>query len=124
MLLAVLTQERQLWEHTGMSDVEKVRSELVTVPYSFRGINSRKFKQTEGCISTQGKTNLQHEFRETGQKSKQVQKGYMDRENRSIRDYTTPRQTQPQTRRNRIARSWEETLEPRLTSPASYTQKH
>lgn len=125
MLLAILTGERQLWEHTVTSDMEKASSELVTIPYSLRGIKSRKFKQTQGCILMQGKTNSQQALGETGQKSKQVQNGlHRWKENRSTSDYKTPRKTQPRTQRNRIARSWEETLKHRLTSPASYTHKH
>lgn len=40
MILAVLTQERQLWEHTVVSDVEKASSELVIISYSLRGIKA------------------------------------------------------------------------------------
>lgn len=73
----------------------------------------------------QGKNNLQQELGETGQKSKQVQNGlHRWKENRSTSDYETPRQTQPRAQRNQVARSWEETLKRRLTSPASYTHKH
>ena len=73
----------------------------------------------------QGKTNLQQEFGKTGHKPKQVQNGLQRwKEHRSTSEYKTWRQTQPRTRRNWIARSWEETLKHRLTPPASYTHKH
>lgn len=40
MLLPVLTQEKQLWEHTVMSDVEKASSELLTISYSVTSIKA------------------------------------------------------------------------------------
>lgn len=45
MLLAFLTRERQLWERTVMSDVEKASSELVTISYSLRGIKAESLNK-------------------------------------------------------------------------------
>lgn len=39
-LLPVLTQEKQLWEHTVMSDVEKASSQLLTISYSVTSIKA------------------------------------------------------------------------------------
>lgn len=50
----------------------------------------------EGCILIQGKTDLQQELGEMGQKSKEFQKGlYRWKENRSTNSYKTPIQIQP-----------------------------
>lgn len=101
-----------------MSDVEKASRELVTISYSLRCIKTAKFKQREGCILIQGKTNLQKEPGETGQKSQQVQnsKRMGPPVTIKLRD-----RHGPEPKRNWTVRSGEEKL--KHSSPASYTHK-